>query len=93
MGLIGALSNRECEARIRRLQHHLGRVSSTRRQSRLGSVPSPRRSGTVSKAVVAVLAAEGQPMRSQDVQAAVEQLLGELVPRGTVKQALSAGAR
>jgi hypothetical protein len=30
-------------------------------------------------------------MRSLDVQAAVEELLGESVPRGTVKQALSAG--
>jgi hypothetical protein len=48
-----------------------------------------RRPGWVLKAVVQVLADRGEPMRAKDIHAAVEALVGESVPRSSVKGALA----
>jgi hypothetical protein len=49
--------------------------------------------GVVQRAVVKVLAAADQPLRRADVQAAVEELLGQSVSQDSVSWCLSAGAR
>jgi hypothetical protein len=48
-----------------------------------------RRPGWVLKAVVRVLADRREPMRAKDIHAAVEALVGEPVPRSSVKGALA----
>jgi len=52
----------------------------------------PRRQGAVLASVTTVLERTDQPMLVGEVHAAVERLLGELVPRSSVKDALSAHA-
>jgi hypothetical protein len=48
-----------------------------------------RRPGWVLKAVVQVLTDQGEPMRAKDIHAVVEALVGEPVPRSSVKGALA----
>jgi hypothetical protein len=43
----------------------------------------------VLKVIVQVLADRGEPMRAKDIHAAVEALVGEPVPRSSVKGALA----
>lgn len=50
----------------------------------------PRRPGWVLKAIVRVMAAQGEPMRVKDIHAAVEAALGERVAASSIKTALIA---
>jgi hypothetical protein len=94
LGLVAVLSNIQTEALFQRL---------TRRDWRQVRQPPPRprdrardgklKFGTVSGAVLTVLAQTGKPMRFIEIHASVEALLDTPVSRSSVKQFLSDEAR
>lgn len=60
----------------------------------VGEPASPRLgNGVVQRAVVSVLAVAQRPMRAPEVRAAVEDLLGHPVSKGSISWCLAAGAR
>ena len=94
MGLLGSYSNPEIQGRLRRLAAEVDRFTAqiggprpTRRQDR------KLRNGLVPRAIQCVLAEAGEPMRVQDVYAAVEDRLGMPVPKSSVNAWLSQNAK
>lgn len=90
MGTIGTLSNRE---RLGRLADKLDRLAASDAQPRPTVLESGRRCGATSEAVMRVLADADEPMRMCEIHAAVEALLGEMVPRSTIKNCLANNSR
>lgn len=93
MQLVGQLSNPS--SRLRTVLDAF--PDGLRKQGHGPIVPQPMMrklgNGVVQRAVVQVLATAGQPLRLADVQAAVEELLGQSVSRNSVGWCLSTGAR
>jgi hypothetical protein len=94
MDLIAALSNIQTEALYERLTRRdwrqvRRRPAKPRDRARDGKL----KFGTVSSAVLAVLAQKGEPMRFIEIHAGVEGLLDMPVSRSSVKQFLSDEAR
>ncbi len=94
MGLVAVLSNIQTEALYERLTRRdwqqVRRPPARRRErARDGKL----KFGTVSSAVLAVLADKGKPMRFIEIHASVEGHLGMPVSRSSVKQFLSDEAR
>ncbi len=94
MDLTGLLSNFDTEALYKRLTERdwqqVPRVQGKRRER---SPDGKLRFGTVSGAVVEVLARAESSMRFIEIHSAVEELLGFPVARGSVKQCPSDEAR
>lgn len=94
MGLVEVLSNPQTEVIFQRLTKRawkqVGRSPvSPRDRSRDGKL----KFGTVSTAVLVILARAESPLRLIEIHAQVEQLLGMDVSRSSVKQFLSAESR
>jgi hypothetical protein len=91
MDLLGHYSNHDLQGSLRRLAGKLAalRASGGPRRRSESRRQRSRRPGWVLKAVVEVLADRGEPMRAKDIHAAVEALVGEPVPRSSVKGALA----
>jgi hypothetical protein len=92
--LVAVLSNTQTEVLYQRLTARDWRqvpwaVPRRRDRSRDGKL----KFGTVSSAVLAVLAEADGPMRFIEIHGRVEELLGISVSKGTVKEFLSAEAR
>ena len=91
MGLVAVLSNTQTEVLFQRLTRRnwrqvARRPSGRRDRSRDGKL----KFGTVSGAVLTVLAEAGSPKRYVEIHARVEELLGRPVSPSSVKQFLSA---
>jgi hypothetical protein len=93
VGLLGALSNLESQERLGRLAAKLDRLAASTAAPRPTPLEPKRRCGEVSKAVVEVLREFGGPLRMVEIHAAVEGLLGETVPRSTIKNCLANKSR
>ena len=93
MGLLGTLSNLESQERLGRLAAKLDRLAGSDAVPRATSPAPQRRCGDVSKAVAEVLRDFGEPLRMIEIHAAVEALLGEAVPRSTIKNCLANNSR
>jgi hypothetical protein len=94
MDLLGHYSNHELQGSLGRLAKKLAAVQASggpRRRPESRRQRS-RRPGWVLKAVVQVLTDRDEPMRAKDIHAAVEALVGEPVPRSSVKGALASDA-
>ncbi len=91
MDLLGHYSNHDLQGSLRRLAGKLAsvRANGGRRRRPVACRQRARRPGWVLKAVVEVLADRREPMRAKDIHAAVEALVGERVPRSSVKGALA----
>jgi hypothetical protein len=91
MDLLGHYSNHDLQGSLRRLAGKLAavRASGGPRRRPAACRQRVRRPGWVLKAVVQVLTDRGEPMRAKDIHAAVEALVGEPVPRSSVKGALA----
>ena len=90
MGLVAVLSNIQTEALFQRLTRRDWRqVRRPPAKPRDRTLDGKLKFGTVSGAVLAVLAQTGEPMRFIEIQASVEALLGMPVSRSSVKQFLS----
>lgn len=90
VALVGALSNQP--ERLVRLDRVRRKLLSQAKQSPRSPKPLRSRAGAIQNGVVEVLAATAGPMRFMQVHAAVEQLLGRPVDKGTVKDCLWKGA-
>jgi hypothetical protein len=93
MGLLGTLSNLEVQERLVRLATKLDRLAGSTAAPRPTPRDPKRRCGDVSKAVVEVLREFGGPLRMVEIHAVVEGLLGETVPRSTIKNCLANNSR
>lgn len=90
--LAGVLSNQDLQGSLRRVVRKLADVRANGRvRERRSCRQRPRRPGWVSKAVLQVVAGQGEPMRLRDIHAAVEALAGEQVAWSSVKMALVRG--
>jgi hypothetical protein len=91
MGLLGHYSNHDLHGSLGRLAEKLAavRASGGPRRRPVACRQRARPPGWVLKAVVQVLADRDEPMRAKDIHAAVEALVGEPVPRSSVKGALA----
>lgn len=91
MDLLGHYSNHDLQGSLRPLAGKPAavRASNGPRQRPESRRQRARRPGWVLKAVVQVLTDRGEPMRAKDIHAAVEALVGEPVPRSSVKGALA----
>lgn len=91
MHLLGVYSNHDLQGSLGRLAKKLAavRAGGGPRRRPVSCRQRSRRPGWVLDAIVQVLANEGKPMRAKDIHAAVEALVGELVPSPSVKGALA----
>jgi hypothetical protein len=91
MDLLGHYSNHNLQGSLRRLAGKLAalRAGSGPPRRPVACRKRSRRPGWVLKAVVQVLTDRVEPMRAKDIHAAVEALVGEPVPRSSVKGALA----
>jgi hypothetical protein len=91
MDLLGHYSNHDLQGSLGRLAEKLAtlRASCGPRRQPVTRRQRSRRPGWVLKAVVQVMAVRREPMRARDIHAAVEVLVGEPVPRSSVKGALA----
>jgi hypothetical protein len=87
MGLVRVLSNNRTGPLLQRLTNRDWRQ--VQRKPPLSRPAGKLKFGTVSGAVMAVLAEAGAPMRYVEIRAAVEERLGVPVPASSVKQFLS----
>ena len=89
--LLGHYSNHDLQGSLGRLAGKLAAVRASRgpRRRPESRRQRVRRPGWVLKAIVQVLADRQEPMRAKDIHAAVEALVGEQVPRSSVKGALA----
>lgn len=94
MGLVGTLSNQGTQERLLRVTERLqrsgssGAIDPTLRRERLR-----RRAGSISEAIVTVLASSDGELRVRDIHSAVEALIGESVSASSVKDCLATKAR
>jgi hypothetical protein len=94
MGLAAVLSNTETETLFQRLTGRDWRqVHRERSQLRVRSRDGKLKFGTVSGAVVAVLAEAGGPLRYIEIQRRVELRLGHPVPPSSIKHLLHLESR
>jgi hypothetical protein len=91
MRLLGIYSNQEVQESLGRLAEKLAavRASGKPRRQPVSRRQRSRRPGWVLRAIVQVLADQGEPMHVKDIHAAVEALVGEPVPPPSVKGALA----
>jgi hypothetical protein len=89
MELVEALSNPEIQDRLSRLSDKLTKIASSEAQRRTSAFERKRPAGAVAAAIVDALIEAGGPMRMCEIHAAVEALIGQSVPRSTVKSCLS----
>ncbi len=93
MGLVAVLSNTQTEVLYQRLtKRNWRQVPREQAKRRDRTIDGKLRPGTVSNAVLAVMAKAASPLRFIEIHARVEQLLAMPVHGGTVKQFLSAEA-
>jgi hypothetical protein len=91
MHLLGLYSNHDLQGSLGRLAEKLAavRASDGPRRQPVSRRQRSRRPGWVLDAIVQVLIDRGEPMRTKDIHAAVEVLVGEAVPLPSVKGALA----
>jgi hypothetical protein len=95
MGLVGTLSNRRTQERLRRVTE---RVTQDRRTAPAsGSASHPprrkrRRCGSIQEAIATVLANYPEGLRARDIHVSVEALLGGPVAASSIKDCLSRNA-
>ncbi len=91
MDLLGHYSNHDLQGSLGRLAEKLAALRASGGPQRRPVVcrQRARRPGWVLKAIVQVLTDRGEPMRAKNIHAAVEALVGEPVPRSSVKGALA----
>lgn len=89
--LIAALADPEIRVRLSKV---VARLSAIRQRGDARREPKPqrlrkRRPGWMPTAVLTVLAERGEPMQVGEIRTAVEALVGEAVPKSSVKNALA----
>ena len=89
MELVGALSNLEVQSRLRRLSEKLDGIATSEVPRRPTAFAGRRRPGALTAAIEQVLAAAACPMRMYEIHTAAEDLLGQRIPRSTVKNCLA----
>jgi hypothetical protein len=93
MGLVGSLSNPDLQDLVQGLTSQRRRKQPTSKLETGGPAPDGRRKfGSVSGAVVQVLAESHSDLRVKEIWHEVERLLGESVSRDSVKSYLHRGA-
>ncbi len=92
--VLGVYSNQDLQGSLARLAKKLAAVRANGGPRRRPATcrQRPRRPGWVLKAIVGVLADQGEPMRPKDIHAAVEAALGKSVATSSIKTALIANA-
>jgi hypothetical protein len=92
--VLGTYSNHDLQESLVRLAKKLAAVQANGGPQRQPTTcrQRSRRPGWVLKAIVSVLADQGEPMRPKDIHAAVEAALGEPVAASSIKTALIANA-
>jgi len=94
MDLTGRLSNRDLTTLLQRLIARNWRQAPPRRTVARGVAPDGRRPfGSVSEAIVKVLAQADAAMRVRDIHSEVERVLGGSVSTSSVKNHLHKGSR
>lgn len=93
MALLETLSNREVSKRMQGLAERLDRLAESAPPARPLREAPGRRCGDVSRTVRQVLVASERPMQMSEIYAEVDALLGESIPRNTIKFALWEGCR
>ena len=84
-----ALSNQQIQARLSKLAEKIDQVASGNRRPRhSASLETHERCGIVQNAIIAILNTADQPMRYRDIHLAVEQQLGRLISKSSIKNAL-----
>lgn len=89
MGLTGAYSNPEIQGRLRHLAEKLDQLAASDAAPRRSGRSGRTRNGVVPRAIERILAEAPGPMRTCDIHAAVEDLLGMSIPVPTVQCWLS----
>src|SRR6266545_5745679 len=94
MDLVERLSNRFTSHLLQSLAQGSWRKAHNHAPAKQGPAPDGRRPfGSIRDAVVKVLDSEPLGLRARDIHARVELLLGERVPRGSVKSILAGRCR
>jgi hypothetical protein len=94
IGLLGAISNPELQARLRLLSDKLDALASgDAKPQRSGRADRRLQGGVLLDAIVSVLSAANRPMQPHEIQAAAAALLGKPVAPSSVKTCLSAKGR
>jgi hypothetical protein len=93
MRLVGALSNFEVVRSLKRLDAQRSQLLGQAKKTPLARRRLKPRCGYVQDAVTQVLAAASEPMRTPDIHASVEQLLGRAVSKNSVSSCLTADTR
>jgi hypothetical protein len=93
MGLVGALSNPLVQGKLGQLSEKLGEVAAGGGPRRPSSFERKRRAGVLTDAIGEVLGDAREAMRMYEIHVAAEALLGQPVPRSTVKNCLANNCR
>ncbi len=89
MELIGALSNFSTQERLEKLSAMLAKIEASGAAPRPSRFAAKRRAGLLTRIIEQVLAEAEGPMRMHEIHAAAEELIGQPVPRSTVKNCLA----
>lgn len=93
MGIVGALSNPLVQEGLGQLSDKLAEVVAGGGPCRPSSYAPKRRAGALTEAIGEVLGDAREAMRMYEIHAAAEVLLGQVVPRSTVKNCLANNCR
>jgi hypothetical protein len=91
--IFGALSNPEVQERLEKLSATLAKVEAAGAARRPSRFTSKRRAGLLTRTIEQVLAEAESPMRMYEIHTAAEELIGEAVPRSSVKNCLANNCR
>jgi hypothetical protein len=89
VGIVGALSNPSVQEKLGQLSAKLGQVAASGATPRPSSFKRKRQGGVLTEGIRRVLAGAQEPMRMCEIHTSVEVLLGESVPRSTIKNCLA----
>ena len=93
MGIVGALSNPQVQEQLGQLSKKLAEVAASGAPPRPSGFELKRRGGILTEVIGKLLAGSAEPMRMCEIHAAIEVLLGEAVPRSTVKNCLASNCQ